>query len=116
MRRREKREFYRRLFSPTSRTSEHPMSIRNLDKIFRPRHVAVVGASDDPAGVSFSVLRNLLHSGFAGTVYPVNRKRESVQGTRAYTAVADLPQAPDLAVLCTPAVGIPALVRECGEA
>ncbi len=56
------------------------MSIRNLDKIFHPERVAVIGASDTRTSVGYTVLRNLIGSGFEGVVYPVNPKRESVQG------------------------------------
>ena len=91
------------------------MSIRNLDKIFDPRRVAVIGASDAPTSVGYTVLRNLVGSGFRGVVYPVNPKRESVQGIQAYKDVPSLPHAPDLAVICTPSTSVPALVRACGE-
>ena len=64
------------------------MSIRNLDKIFDPKRVAVIGASDVPTSVGCTVLRNLIGSGFTGVVYPVNPKRESVQGIQAYKDVA----------------------------
>ncbi|MGW8257220.1 MAG: acetate--CoA ligase family protein, partial [Thermoguttaceae bacterium] len=92
------------------------MSIRNLDKIFDPHRVAVIGASDTPTSVGYTVLRNLVGSGFRGVVYPVNPKRESVQGIQAYKDIAHLPHAPDLAVICTPAPTVPAIVQECGEA
>lgn len=91
------------------------MSIQNLDKIFNPQRVAVVGASDATTSVGYTVLRNLIGSGFKGVVYPVNPKRESVQGIQAYKDVASLPQAPDLAVICTPGATVPGIVRACGE-
>jgi len=92
------------------------VSIRNLDKIFDPHRVAVIGASDTPTSVGYTVLRNLVGSGFRGVVYPVNPKRESVQGIQAYKDIPSLPHAPDLAVICTPAPTVPAIVRQCGEA
>jgi len=91
------------------------VSIRNLDKIFNPRRVAVIGASDTPTSVGYTVLRNLVGSGFRGVVYPVNPRRESVQGIHAYPDVPSLPHAPDLAVVCTPAQTVPDIVRACGE-
>ncbi|MHB1034309.1 MAG: bifunctional acetate--CoA ligase family protein/GNAT family N-acetyltransferase [Pirellulales bacterium] len=91
------------------------MRIRNLNKIFDPRRVAVIGASDTPTSVGYMVLRNLVGSGFRGVVYPVNSNRESVQGIHAYPSVTSLPHPPDLAVVCTPAHTVPSLVRECGE-
>ena len=92
------------------------MSIRNLDKIFEPQRVAVIGASDTPTSVGYTVLRNLIGSGFHGVVYPINSKREAVQGIHAYKDVSSLPHVPDLAVICTPAPTVPAIVRQCGEA
>ncbi|MFH1920871.1 MAG: GNAT family N-acetyltransferase [Planctomycetota bacterium] len=91
------------------------MSILNLDKIFNPNRVAVIGASDSPSSVGYTVLRNLIGSGFRGVVYPVNPKRESVQGIEAHQDIASLPHPPDLAVICTPSVTVPGIVRECGE-
>ena len=92
------------------------MSIQNLHKIFDPHRVAVIGASDTPTSVGYTVLRNLIGSGFRGVVYPVNPKRESVQGIQAYQDIKSLPHAPDLAVICTPSPTVPGLVRSLGEA
>lgn len=92
------------------------MSTHNLDRIFQPRRVAVIGASDNPAGVGYPVLKNLLGSGFSGVIYPVNPRREAVLGVPAYPNVASLPHSPDLAIICTPAPTVPGLLRECGEA
>lgn len=91
------------------------MSTRNLDKLFRPQRVAVVGASETPGKIGYVLLHNLVSHGFDGVVYPVNPKREAVQGIAAYPSLDALPHVPDLAILCTPAVTIPALVRRCGE-
>ena len=86
------------------------MSILNLDKIFNPQRVAVIGASDAASSVGYTVFRNLIGSGFRGVVYPVNHKRESVQGISAYKDVPSLPHPPDLAVICTPARTVPGLI------
>jgi len=92
------------------------VSIHNLNKIFNPYRVAVIGASDNPSSVGYTVLKNLVGSGFRGVVYPVNPKREAVQGIQAYPDVQHLPHAPDLAVICTSAPTVPGLVHELGEA
>ncbi|HLF22354.1 MAG TPA: CoA-binding protein, partial [Burkholderiales bacterium] len=92
------------------------MSTRNLEKIFNPQRIAVIGASDDPASAGNIALRNLVGSGFRGVVYPVNAELESVLSIQAYPNVASLPKAPDLALVCTPAASAPQVVRECGEA
>ena len=92
------------------------MSIRNLDKIFKPQRVAVIGASDTANSVGATVFQNLIRGGFTGVVYPVNHRRESVQGVQAYPDVAALPKTPDLVVICTPAPTVPGIVKQCGEA
>jgi acetyltransferase len=92
------------------------MSVRNLDKIFKPKRIAVIGASERTDSVGYTVLRNLISAGFGGVVYPVNPKREAIHGIQAYPNVASLPKTPDLAVICIPAKFVPQIVRECGEA
>jgi len=87
----------------------------NLAPFFAPKSVALIGATETPGSVGRTILWNLLSSPFGGTVYPVNPKRPSVLGIRAYPAVRDVPERPDLAVICTPAKGVLALVRECIE-
>ena len=77
--------------------------------------MAVVGASDQPGKVGFVLLHNLIGRGFEGVVYPVNTKREAVQGIAAYPSLSALPHVPDLAVICTPAATVPGLIDECGR-
>jgi acetyltransferase len=90
------------------------MSIRNLQKMFEPKSVAVIGASARSHSVGFTVLRNLLSGSFRGQVYAVNPKYEELQGRPVYRNVAALPQAPDLAVICTPPATVPGLIAELG--
>jgi acetyltransferase len=91
------------------------VSIRNLDRMFRPGSVALIGATDRPGSVGAQVLRNLQTGGFQGSLFPVNPKRASVGGLRCYPTVASLPEAPDLAVICTPPAGVPASVAALGN-
>jgi len=92
------------------------VSIENLDKIFHPHRVAVIGASDNKTSVGYTVLQNLIGSGFNGVVHPVNPKRESIQGIQAYRDIPSLPHAPDLAVICTPGPTVPGIIESLGEA
>lgn len=92
------------------------MPVHHLEKIFDPRRIAVIGASDRRSSVGYSVLRNLIGNEFDGVVYPVNHKRESVQGIQAYSSIDNVPNTPDLAIVCTPAASVPQLVRDCGTA
>ena len=92
------------------RADRHP-----LDPIFKPTSVALVGASERAGSVGRTVLWNLISSPFGGTIYPVNPKRANILGIRAYASLQALPEIPDLVIVCTPAEGVPALLRECVE-
>ena len=91
------------------------MSIRNLNYLFRPSSVAVIGASNRAHSVGHTVMRNLLEGGFDGPVMPVNPKCSAVAGVLAYPDMSSLPVTPDLAVVCTPAPTVPQIIRELGE-
>ena len=86
-----------------------------LDVFFRPKSVAVIGATENPGSVGRTLLWNLVTSPFGGTVYPVNPKRPSVLGVRAYKSISDVPGEVDLAVIVTPPPSVPGLIKECGE-
>ena len=88
------------------------MSVRNLDSLFDPASIVVIGASERPASVGATVWRNLTGGGFTGPVYPVNHKHSHLGGHTVYARVADLPQVPELAVICTPPATVPGQVRD----
>ncbi|HYE25699.1 MAG TPA: bifunctional acetate--CoA ligase family protein/GNAT family N-acetyltransferase, partial [Clostridia bacterium] len=90
------------------RSDRHP-----LDPIFKPASVALVGASERVGSVGRTVLWNLLSSPFGGTIYPVNPKRPNILGIKSYPSVRELPEAPDLVVVTTPAETVPGIMREC---
>jgi len=91
------------------------MSVRNLQFLFEPAAVAVIGASDRPRSVGSVVMRNLLDGGFPGPIMPVHPKHRAVAGVLAYPSVSALPVAPELAILCTPPATLPALIGELGD-
>ena len=91
------------------------MSLRNLEFLFRPKSIAVIGASDRAGSVGATVMRNVAAGGFAGPIYAVNPAHLIVAGQRAYPDVAYLPQTPDLAVIATPPATIPALIHALGK-
>ncbi|MFO1188816.1 MAG: bifunctional acetate--CoA ligase family protein/GNAT family N-acetyltransferase [Alphaproteobacteria bacterium] len=88
------------------------MSIRNLDSLFKPRSIAVFGASNRPGSIGAVLIRNLIAGGFAGPVLPVNPNAEAIAGVLAYRDTASLPFAPDLAVICTPPGTVPGLIAD----
>ena len=88
------------------------MTKRNLNFLFAPRSVAVIGASSRPHSIGAIVLKNLTSGGFQGKVWAVNPKQTSIDGRRPYSKIADLPEAPELAVVCTPAATVPAVIAQ----
>ena len=86
-----------------------------LDALFRPRSVAVVGASSAPEKYGYIILKNILDAGFRGPVYPVNPRTSEILGLACRPQVADLPAEVDLAVIIIPARAVPRAVAECGE-
>ena len=90
------------------------MSVRNLVHLFEPHSVAVVGASNRPRHVGNVLMRNLLEGGIDAPVMPVNPRYRSVAGVLTYPDIASLPQAPDLAVICSPAATIAATIDALG--
>lgn len=92
------------------------MTIRNLEHVFEPRAVALIGASATPGKLGRVVLTNLLKAGFKGEIYPVNPGYAEIGGRKCYPDVASLPVPPDLAVIATPAETVPGLIHELGKA
>jgi acetyltransferase len=90
------------------------MSVRNLDAIFRPRAVALIGASPRPNSVGLVTAQNLIGGGFAGPILFVNPKHDSVLGLPCYPSIASLTTVPDLAIVATPAETVPGLIGELG--
>lgn len=87
-----------------------------LDAFFSPKTVAVIGASEIAGTVGRAILWNLVSNPFGGTVFPINPKRASVLGIKAYPKIADVPAKVDLAVVAIPAAGVPAVIGECADA
>jgi acetate---CoA ligase (ADP-forming) len=87
----------------------------DLDPIFRPRSITVVGASRTPGTVGYEVIDNLLAEGFTGAIYPVNPHATSVHSIPSYRSVADVPATPELAVITVPKEHVLAVAEACGE-
>jgi acetyltransferase len=91
------------------------MNIHNLDPIFNPQRIALIGVTTNPNSVSSKVLINLVSGGFRGVVYPVNADHEAVMGIPCYPDIKSLPKVPDLGIICTPVNKVASIVDECGE-
>ena len=88
------------------------MSLRYLGQFFAPKSVALIGASTRAGSVGHTVLANMMGSGFAGAIWPVNPKYRQIADLHCYPSVNALPAAPDLAVLMTPPATIPDLAAD----
>ena len=86
-----------------------------LDAFFKPRSIAVVGASRDPEKVGHRIFKNLIDSGFKGKLYPINPNTTDLLGHKCLKSVLEPPTEVDLAVIAVPAKIVPAIAEECGR-
>jgi acetyltransferase len=91
------------------------MTVRNLQHLFKPESIALIGASDRPGSIGAVVARNLRQGGFTGQVFPVNTRPQTVEGIPTFPGVSALPSTPDLAVICTPPDTVPGVIGQLGE-
>jgi acetate---CoA ligase (ADP-forming) len=91
------------------------LSSENLDSLFAPKSIAVIGASNREGSVGRAVFTNILLNEYTGTVYPVNPKDRSISGVRAYQSISDLPESVDLGVIVVPASAVSSVTEQCGK-
>jgi acetyltransferase len=92
----------------------HHTTRRPLSPIFSPQSIAVIGATETLNSVGRTILDNIVKGGFAGPIYPINPKRDTVLGIKACTSILTVPAVPDLAVIITPPATVPGIVKDCG--
>jgi acetyl coenzyme A synthetase (ADP forming)-like protein len=90
-------------------------AVNALSLFFKPRNVAVIGASRQRGTIAGEVFHNLISYSFSGSVYPVNAAADVVQGVAAYRSVEEIPAPIDLAVIVVPAAGVIDVARACGR-
>jgi len=91
------------------------MSTLNMDSLFDPKSIAVIGASNRKDSVGYILLHNIIAAEYEGVVYPVNPNARAVQAIQCYDTISQVPRKVDLAVVAVPAKAVPDVVRECGE-
>lgn len=91
------------------------MTIRNLDSLFKPSSVALVGASKEPGSVGAALAHNLFNAGFDGPIMPVNPHHRAIEGVLTYSDAASLPESPELVVIATPPPSVPGLIGEFAD-
>ncbi|RLF84224.1 CoA-binding protein [Thermococci archaeon] len=87
----------------------------NLDFLFYPQSVAVIGASNKEGKIGNAIMKNLINFGFKGKIYPVNVKEEKILGIKAYKSVLEIPENVDVAVISIPGKFVPQILEECGQ-
>ncbi|MGA9937279.1 MAG: bifunctional acetate--CoA ligase family protein/GNAT family N-acetyltransferase [Candidatus Acidiferrales bacterium] len=102
--------------TPAPLRDTHEAGPLSLDAMFRPRSVAVIGATERAGSVGRTTFANLIGSSFHGNIYPVNPQHPEILGKQAYRSVAEVPSPVDLAVIVTPAATVPGLIGECIDA
>lgn len=83
--------------------------------IFEPTSIAIVGASRDPEKTGYLILKNLIESGFAGRLFPINPKIQEILGLRAYPSIETVPEPVDLAVVVVPSPVVAEILKQCGR-
>ncbi|MBI4644509.1 MAG: bifunctional acetate--CoA ligase family protein/GNAT family N-acetyltransferase [Deltaproteobacteria bacterium] len=92
------------------------MERRDLDNLFNPEAVAVIGASEKDPSIGRSLVQNLQKAGFPGTIYPINPRYSQILGLQAFSSVLKVQAPIDLAVIAIPIQDVPRVMQECGEA
>ena len=87
----------------------------DLDKLFKPRSITIVGASDDTTKIRGKILQAARQCGYIGGIYPVTRSNRFIDGLECFASVSELPQPPDLAIIVVPAEVVAKVLEECGE-
>jgi acetyl coenzyme A synthetase (ADP forming)-like protein len=93
----------------------HDDIVRQMNRIMKPKSVAVIGASAETGKIGNSVMKNLINGGYEGEIYPIHPKADEIMGKKVYKSVKDVPGEVDIAVFAIPANFVAAALTECGE-
>jgi acetyl coenzyme A synthetase (ADP forming)-like protein len=93
----------------------HDDIVRQMNRIMKPKSVAVIGASAENGKIGNSVMKNLINGGYKGEIYPIHPKADEILGKKVYKSVKDIPGEVDIAVFAIPASLVAGALIECGE-
>ena len=93
----------------------HDDIVRQMNRIMKPKSVAVIGASAENGKIGNSVMKNLINGGYKGEIYPIHPKADEILGKKVYKSVKDIPGEIDIAVFAIPASLVAGALIECGE-
>jgi acetyl coenzyme A synthetase (ADP forming)-like protein len=99
---------------PVERFSQEEI-LRSMNRIMKPKSIAVVGASNEEGKIGNSVMKNLINGGYRGEIFPINPKSDEVLGRKAYKSVSEVSDDIDVAVFAVPAKFVPGALQEVGE-
>src|SRR3954447_6820922 len=100
---------------PPRPRAKHDDIVRQMNRIMKPKSVAVIGASAETGKIGNSVMKNLINGGYKGEIYPIHPKAEEILGKKVYKSVKDIPGEVDIAVFAIPASLVAGALIECGE-
>ncbi len=86
-----------------------------LDRLFKPRAIAVIGASNNPLSIGYIVIENLLNHDYKGPIYPINPKADEILGLKVYKSVTEVPGEVDVVNISIKNVMVPKVLEECGQ-
>ena len=89
--------------------------VASMNRLMKPKAIAVIGASNEAGKIGNSVMKNLINGGYQGTIYPIHPKEAEIMGLKAYKSVKDIPGEIDTAVFAIPAKLVAGALKECGE-
>src|SRR3989338_7070420 len=89
--------------------------LKKLARVFSPKSIAVIGASETPNKVGNVVMKNFIEGGYEGKIFPVNPKHEKVMGLKCYKSVLDVKDGIDCVIVATPAEIVPKIIEQCGK-
>ena len=101
--------------SPSFSDASSSIDLASLEPLFRPRSIAVLGASSSPTKIGGRPVAGLIANGFEGGIYPVNPRSETIQGLPSFASVKDVPHPVDLAICTVPAGAVMGVLRECAD-
>jgi acetyl coenzyme A synthetase (ADP forming)-like protein len=89
--------------------------LASMNRIMKPKAIAVIGASAEDGKIGNSVMKNLVNGGYAGEIYPINPKAGDILGLKAYPSITDVPGDVDVAVFAVPAKFVSGALEQCGQ-
>ncbi len=90
-------------------------AVHELDSLFKPKSIAIIGASSKELSIGNVIIKNLVHYGYTGKIYPINPKEPEIRGIKAYTSIFDVPDNIDLAHVIIPNKFVPQIIEDCGK-